>query len=368
LFGTTAYRHDTLVELLNYSCYGLFAFVMLQSLPGSDSSKVALGITVFGLAVSVFALLQYFVPNGKLFWIEQVPTDAMFFGPYVNHNHYAGLMEMLLPFPLVFATQTSVSTAKRLFFGLSAIIMGTSLVESGSRGGIIALACQLLLFGIISRFTRIKRGAAIALLVVLVAMGILFAVVADSGVVARITALREPGRADVAGWRMHLNHDSLAMVRAKPVLGWGLGSFATVYPGFRSFYDDAPIREAHNDYMQLLVETGVAGGLIALWFLIVLFREGWRNVSRSISNWDRGITVAAIVAVSGILIHSASDFNLHIPANAAVFFVMCALAAAPMACSQRELRSARPYARHAGTEPLAELEEFPRLRVVARRQ
>ncbi len=374
LFGVTAYRHATLAELLNYIGYGLLAFVLLQALRGSQSTEfLGFCFSAFGLIVATFALLNYFTSNGKLFWIVQLPADALFFGPYVNHNHYAGLMEMLIAFPLVFALQTQVSLAARIFFGLSAIIMGVSVVESGSRGGTIAMVCQILLLVAIGRFTKMKRGAAVALLLVLVAMAVLLAVVADSAVVARISTLREPGRADVSGWRMRLNRDSLAMVRARPLLGWGLGTFSTVYPQFRSFYDDAPIREAHDDYMQLLVETGVVGAIITVWFLFVVFREGWRNIGRSESIWDRGITVAAIVSVSGILIHSASDFNLHIPGNAAIFFAMCALVVAPVisrgSLPQSRYRRGKAAAGTAdGSEALAEVEEFPqRLRVVVRR-
>ncbi len=376
LFGLTAYRHDTLIELLNYVSYGLLAFVTLQSLRGSQAAKaLALAISGFGLAVSVFALLQYLASNGKVYWVVQIPTDAMSFGPYVNHNHYAGLIEMLIPFPLVFALQSPVSISKRFFFGLSAIIMGVSVVESGSRGGLIALACQVVLLFAIGRFTRIRRGGGIVLLVMLVAMAGLLATMVDSAVASRISALREPGRADVAGWRMRLNRDGLSMVRAKPVLGWGLGTFATVYPQFRSFYDDVPIHEAHNDYMQLLVETGVVGGMLTAWFLILVFREGWRNLERSQTIWERGITTGAMVSVSGILIHSSSDFNLHIPGNAAIFFVMCAIAAAPITQrgsqspnESRRSRTGRTSADLAERESLEGVAEAPqRLRVVARR-
>ncbi|MGC2108287.1 MAG: O-antigen ligase family protein [Candidatus Korobacteraceae bacterium] len=373
--GVTAYRHDTLVELLNVGCYGVLAFVMLQSLRSAYTDKLTLGISGFGLAVAVFALLQSFASNGKLFWMVQVPTDAFFFGPYVNHNHYAGLMEMLIPFPLIFTAQRSLSVARRMFFALSAVVMGVSIVVSGSRGGVVALGCQVLLLALIGRFTRMKRGAAAALLVILMAMAVLLAVVADSAVAARIGTLREPSRADVAGWRMHLNRDSLAMWRARPILGWGLGTFPTVYPQFRSFYDDVPIHEAHNDYMQLLAETGAIGGLITIWFLVAVFRQGWRNLSQSRASGDKGITIAAIVSISGILIHSVSDFNLHIPANAALFFAMCAIAAAPV--TQRTKSSDEKHLGGKGyvapgdspdVEALEGVAEFPqRLRVVARR-
>jgi O-antigen ligase len=369
-FATTAYRHDTLVELLNFGSYGLLAFVVSQSWKGISSDELfALGISGFGLAVAVFALLQASVSNGKLYWVVQVPTDAFFFGPYVNHNHFAGLMEMLLPFPLIFAAQRSGNIARRIFFALSAVIVGVSVVVSGSRGGVIAMGCQILLLVLIGRFARMKRGAAIALLMILIAMAVLLAVVADSSVTARIGTLRQPSRADVAGWRMHLNRDSLAMWRAKPVLGWGLGAFPTIYPQFRSFYDDVPIHQAHNDYMQLMAETGAIGGLIAVWFLVAVFRQGWRNLRQSQAPGNKGITLAAMVSVSGILIHSVSDFNLHIPANAALFFVLCAIAGAPVIpCRKTSEEKHLGSSTDSSEAELQGIAQFPqRLRVVARR-
>ncbi len=366
----SAYRHDTLVELLNYACYGLLAFVMLQTASNHCAKLLSYCFTIFGLIISLFALLQYFTSNGKLYWTIQIPRDALFFGPYVNHNHYAGLMEMLIAFPLVSALQTRLRLATRCFFAFSAVIMGVSVFESASRGGVISLICQIVLLACIGRFTRMKRGAAIMLLLVLVSMAVLLAVVADSDVASRISTLRDPGRADVAGWRMQLNRDSFVMFRARPILGWGLGAFPSVYPQFRSFYDDAPVLQAHNDYMQLLVETGIAGAVIVIWFLFVTFREGWRNLTKTQNPWDRGVTVAAIVSVSGILVHSVSDFNLHIPANAAIFFVMCALVATASGREiarpgNRETRNVTPI--DAG-EADAALEEFPsKLRVIVRR-
>ena len=329
--GLSAYRHDTLVEFLNYACYGLLAFVTAQSLRNSDASKLLpTCISAFGLLISVFALVQYFASNGDIYWVVPVSKGTAVFGPYVNHNHYAGLMELLVSFPLVFALQETVGFSKRIFFGLSAVVMGVSLFYCRSRGGIIAFLCQIVLLTVLGLFRKMKRGAVLALLAVIMAMAILLAVLGASEAVARISTLREPGRADVAGWRMRVNRDSFAMVRTKPLLGWGLGTFTTVYPRFRSFYDDVTVNTAHNDYMQLLVETGITGAAITLWFLVAVFRESWRNLEKPQGTWSRGTALAALVSVSGILIHSASDFNLHVPANAAIFFVMCTVACVPM--------------------------------------
>jgi O-antigen ligase/polysaccharide polymerase Wzy-like membrane protein len=63
------------------------------------------------------------------------------------------------------------------------------------------------------------------------------------------------------------------MLIKKPFLGWGIGTFPIVYPEFRSFYTNSFVNQAHNDDLQLLVETGLPGFSIAVWFLLLVFRQ-----------------------------------------------------------------------------------------------
>jgi O-antigen ligase len=126
------------------------------------------------------------------------------------------------------------------------------------------------------------------------------------------------------------------MFLKKPFLGWGLGTFSTVYPGFRSFYATFFVNQAHNDYLQLLVETGLAGFSIAVWFWVVVFRGAARKLGKWNETASGALTVAALLGCIGILVHSFVDFNLQIPANAALFYVLCAIAASgPLQESQR---------------------------------
>jgi O-antigen ligase len=113
-------------------------------------------------------------------------------------------------------------------------------------------------------------------------------------------------------------------------MGWGLGTFPTVYPSCRSFYTNLFINEAHNDYVQLLVETGVLGFALMLCFLICLYRTGLRNSQRWEFQWDAALSFSALLGCTGILLHSFVDFNLQVPANAAFFYVLCALAASEL--------------------------------------
>ena len=88
------------------------------------------------------------------------------------------------------------------------------------------------------------------------------------------------------------------------------------------------VNEAHNDYLQLLSEMGLAGFGIMVWFLIVMYRRAFRKIGNWTSQVTGAVTLACILGTTGILVHSLLDFNLQIPANAAFFYVYCSVAAA----------------------------------------
>jgi len=146
----------------------------------------------------------------------------------------------------------------------------------------------------------------------------------------RVASISTEARSEISGgMRLSIDRDALSMFRRKPLLGWGLGTFPTVYPQFRSFYTNFFVNEAHNDYLQLLAETGLLGFGTMLWFLVVLYRRGLGKIRNWSSNVSGATTLVCLLGTSGILVHSFFDFNLQIPANAAIFYVYCSLAAAP---------------------------------------
>jgi O-antigen ligase len=131
------------------------------------------------------------------------------------------------------------------------------------------------------------------------------------------------------------------MFTHRPVAGWGLGTFPTVYPSYRTFYTNLFVNEAHNDYAQLLVETGLLGFALMLWFLVCLYRHGLPTSRRWEFKWDGALSLAALLGCSGILFHSLVDFNMQIPANAAVFYVLCALATSEFSSQWSRSRRSR---------------------------
>jgi O-antigen ligase len=125
--------------------------------------------------------------------------------------------------------------------------------------------------------------------------------------------------------RLAILKDSIRMFALKPILGWGLGAFPTAYPAYRSFYTDLFVNAAHNDYLQALVETGAVGFGCVVWFIAVLYRQGLKRITDWAHHWDAAVRVATLTGCTGLLVHTALDFNLQIPANAALFCVFCAI-------------------------------------------
>ena len=339
LAGTTAYRLVTYSHLLLYAAYGMLAFVVTQTLRRSSQFELLAKLfTGYGVVVAAFAVLQGLAPNGKLYWVRTLEQGGAIYGPYVNHNHYAGLMEMLTPFPLILAATRFTDGNRKIAMAGIAALMAASIFLSGSRGGMAAFVAEIVVLGVLLVRKREGSWKQPLMLGVFLAMVIFFLVwMGGNELTRRLTSIHSEAREEISGGvRLAIDRDCLRMFVKRPFLGWGLGTFPIVYPQFRSFYTTLFVNQAHNDYLQLLVETGLAGFSIAVWFLVLVFRRAAGKLKDWTANASGALTVAALLGCVGILVHSFLDFNLQIPANAALFYVLCAVAAsAPLQESQR---------------------------------
>jgi O-antigen ligase len=328
LIGRTAYWYVTWRTALLWAAYGLLVFLVAQCFRRTAWLK-RLGIffTIFGFLIAVFAVVQQFDGNGKMYWLIPNQSGWPFYGPYVDHSHYAGLMEMLVPIPLVFAMSGLFRNAVRLLFGFAALIMGSTIFLSQSLGGIVAFAAELVALAILLARRRYgsQQLALLGLLCVLI--GLWVVALQPSGLGARLARLQDPlGKAAGGGDRLLIVKDSFKLIGQRPVLGWGLGTFPVVYPLSRSFYTNLLVNEAHNDFVQLAVETGLLGCAVMVGFVVLLYRTGLRRMEHWRRDPRASMALAALVGCTGLLVHGLSDFNLQIPANAALFFTLAAIA------------------------------------------
>jgi O-antigen ligase len=331
VFRISAYPHDTFAVAMLYCAYGMLCFLVTQSmLRSSQARKIAVVFAIYGFLIAAQALLQSVSSNGKLFWLRTPRMGGWIYGSYVNHNHYAGLMELLVPIPLVLALSHLTHEKARIAAGFSAAVMAGTVFLSGSRGGMIAVFTELIVLAILllrqKRSIRIVIGVgafAVVLVSLLVWLG-------GKELTTRVTSISKETRSEISGgMRLSIDRDTLHMFRERPVFGWGAGTFPVVYPQFRTFYTNFFVNEAHNDYLQMLAETGMVGLGITVWFLVVVYRRVRRKIGSWTSNMSAAVTLACALGFTGILVHSLVDFNLQIPANAALFFVFGSIAAAP---------------------------------------
>ncbi len=322
VFGLSAYVHVTRVELWKYAAYGGL-FLLANQCQQAAAHRLLTILVAFGFLVALFALVQDLTSNGKIYWFWPAVSGRIF-GPYANNSHYAGLMEMLSPISLAMALSESAKQHQRLLWLATGILMGGTIFVSGSRGGMIAFTVEMVFLAGLFVASRSRRKAW-ALCAICLLIGALGFWMDDGRVLKQIDSLRNPlTDADVAS-RLTIARDSLRMVRDRPIVGWGLGLFPFVYPRYRSFSTDFLVNQAHNDYLQALVETGILGFSCVMWFIVNLYRGGIRNL-RAHSRIATAPALGPLVGCTGILVHSLSDFNLHIPGNAALFFALCGIA------------------------------------------
>lgn len=332
----------------------LVSFLIAANFFVSRGSRLALAnfLIVWGLAMALFALVQHFTWNGRFYWLRALTAEnAMPFGPFVNRNHFAGYMEMLAPLPVAMVIARAPTRDVRVLYVFAAGMMAIAGIVSLSRGGMISLAGELVFIAVVSagrvdvggrRTAEGENGLASSLFVprpaalILLLAGVLVAGVFWIGsdrVVDRITgqiAGREPQRAETffssRGW---IWRDTLAMIRANPFTGAGLGAYETAYPIYSQ--DDGAVAlgrsytvdRAHNDYLQVVAEFGIAGGALAAWFIVLIFRAVRRG-AKSRDPLNRAFAIGGGAGIVGILIHSLVDFNLQLPSNALLFLLLVA--------------------------------------------
>jgi O-antigen ligase len=302
-----------------------------------QNRRLVIGIVIFAGALALFSLSQFFASPGTIYGIVKPRWGGWIFGPYVNHNHYAGLMEMLIPIALCYLFFLGTgrgSPPGRALAAFAVVVAVASLLLSGSRGGLLSLAAELLLLTLI--LWRRRPGArrsrlAAAGLLGMVAVALLFLWMDSGQISKRLGTIADVTRAPDAtlGERRMLARDSLRIFHDHPWLGTGLGSFATVYPRYRSFASDLEWDHAHNDYAEALAETGIAGAVVILSALGLFFILAFRNLNERLEHGSGWIGLGAAIGCCGLMVHGLADFNLHIPANAAWFSLLIGLAVSP---------------------------------------
>ena len=342
----TIFPKATLLHFFRFSSYALFFVATVQILStAARLKKTAFILSCFGGIYAFIGLLQFFAPGKNILWVMAPWPERLShaFGSYINGNHYAGLMEMLFPVSLtcffllapknIYGTWrdrlidfiSDPTASKHIFVGVSAAFIAVSILFSLSRGGTISLALStLLLLGLLFYKLKTKQKSLISILLLISVLG-LVGMVGWEPVTQRFGKVFNSA-GEIADQRPIFWQDSLGLIADYPVLGSGPGSFIDSYEGYQTINTgDLFVGYAHNDYLELLAESGSVGFFLVACFLGSLLWQTWPIWKRRRNSASRYLYLGALCGIAAILFHSVTDFNFAIPPNGLFFFFLCGL-------------------------------------------
>jgi O-antigen ligase len=260
-------------------------------------------------------------------------------GTYASRDHYAGLLEMILPFPLVYAMAILQREDKRFESPASPVLKAcpllavaavtlVAIILSLSRMGFLSALAALLVAGVSMLSLRgwhvdyrvsgawWRRWLPVAMVVLVVIAGFVF--LPTDPLIARFSAMANTDQIS-ADTRAQIWRDTKNLVKAYPLFGCGMGAYESCFLRYKTVAPMYTVDYAHNDYLQVLAELGVFGFAAGLIFVGRLVQRTARGTFYARSVDERYLSIACLAAMTAILLHSVVDFNMYVPANGFAF-------------------------------------------------
>jgi O-antigen ligase len=324
----------------------LLGFLVLRTVGRGREIRTLLGVLVAsGVFQALYGLFELTRDDPRILFYKKIFSPDSVTGTFVNRNHFSGYLEMIVPLAIGLAVarmnlmtfgvrgfreKLLLWTSKGILVNVlimgAAAVMSLAILLSNSRSGLAVLAFSIFLFfgfSVVSYsrtgFRQPWIGKTVRWTFLAVAV---LALVVGIGSTVRRFALDDLLHED----RPQYWAQTLDIVGDFPLFGTGLGTFASAYGAYeRTSTTEMRLVHAHNDYLEYVAELGLVGAVLL--FGIVLYLavsaylawRGRRNVQA------RALALGGIVSLAGMGLHASTDFNLHIPANMALFaVVLCA--------------------------------------------
>jgi O-antigen ligase len=313
-----------------------------------ERRQLSLVIIAIGILSAFLGLLQVAQgPNSSLrFFAITNSTEAV--GFFANRNHFAALLYVVLLFAAAWAIDIGSRAASwtdlRSFdaatlLAVTAILVVFVVVIAGeamarSRAGLIFTIISLMAIFALSFMDRRRTGTAgkqskllLAAILLAVTMSVQFAL---------YRILDRFGSDPLENARVIFGRNTIHAAMAFMPFGAGLGTFVPVYQMFERPGDilaNVYANHAHDDVLELCLETGIIGPILLLLFLAwVGFRAVtlWRRPPHDMGGFDYVLSWAAIVGVGLLIAHSVLDYPMRTGAMMAVFAICCALLFEPL--------------------------------------
>ncbi len=329
----------------------IYLLGLTRALDGLNLRRLLPGLVGLGAVVAAVGVIQRPLFSGRIYGLwTPIGGPLLFtpsggpFGPFVNRNHFAGWMLMVIPISVGYfsalaarglkgvkpnwrsrlAWLSSVDANRAVLVGFAILFMTLSLVLTLSRSGVTCLIVALAISTMVVLRRQNRWSKRVTVIGLVVATGLIGVTTTGADAIAarfnRVDATLD-GR--LFAWR-----DAWNVIEAFPLTGTGLNTYGTSMLFYQSFHrGSVHFAEAHNDYLQLLAEGGL---LLAIPTLMLVALFVWQVSSRFreraddvFGYWVRVGSVTGLVAIG---LQEIVDFSLQMPGNAVLFVLLCGIA------------------------------------------
>src|SRR5580704_11610537 len=331
--------------LILLACFVAFYFAQIVGRDRRRKKFFVASLVALGTFEAFYGMVQYLSGWQQIFTYMKKFDLEEATGTYINRNHYAGFLEMILPFSLAlvfyeyaklrgargtrinFRNLIPKSALQKLILYLCvSVVLCAALAFSRSRMGILAAASSVLVIFALIVISRFHGRTSSLLAGAFVILSICLAIWIGPGpILSRFQSVGDEtslgGQSRVSIWR-----DALPLIKNHPWLGTGLGTFPIAYTGGQTAFLSQFVNHAHNDYLELASDLGIAAAFILFGSILFILARAIRSFLTGERDFERIVALGCVGSIVAILLHSFTDFNLYIPANALLFSAILGLA------------------------------------------
>ena len=336
----------TLREGLFLAALFILGFLVVRTVVDGRRIRTVIAVLIAsGVFQALYGLFELTRANPRLLFYSKVFNLDSVTGTFVNRNHLSGYLEMIIPLALGWAVArmnlltfgvkgfrekillwTSKGVLGSVLILAGVVVMSLGILLSHSRSGVVVLAFSVFLFFAFSVYAYSRTGfrqpwigpAIRSTFLVVIAL----AVVVGIGSTIRRFALDDVLHED----RPLYWANTLDIVGDFPLFGTGLGTYASAYGAYeKGSSSEMELRHAHNDYLEALAELGAVGTALLLGVILYIAVQAFLTWRSRRSTQARGLALGGIISLAGAGVHAATDFNLHVPANAVLLTVILGL-------------------------------------------
>jgi O-antigen ligase len=280
-------------------CFGLGRLV-------EDRERFLSGLLWFGALMSILSLAELDTSKGKILWVIPIDSEDRVFGTFPYHNNYAAFMELLLPLAL---WRTLKNRRHWWVYAGVAALMYASVIACASRAGAVLATLELAAVLLFAAWRNTGQWRLAWRMAAILGGAMAFTLVAGYE-----TVWQRFWAPDPYSMRREFHESALAMARARPVTGFGLGTWTSAYPAFAIADFGVIANHAHSEWGQWAAEGG--WGVAAM--MAALFGLSLRKSMHVI--WALGLVA--------VLLHGMVDYPLVRLGLGSWWFVMLGLVSA----------------------------------------